>query len=300
MRPAALEVDRISKRYGELVACSEVSFTAVPGEVFGLVGGPGAGRTTLLRIVLGVLPPDSGTVLLGGEPLTPALRARIGYLPEERGLYPRMRVLDQLVYFAELRGASTDDAHRSAELWLARLGLRAHRTRRVHQLGPGDQQRVQLAAALVHDPDLVVLDEPFAGLDRASADLLGEVLRELAAAGLPVVLASSELDLVEWLCDRVCVLHNGQVITVDSVAALRAGAACELVVDAPGAPAGWADRLPGVRTLYVHNGLTHLALTDGADDQTVLAAALATGPVRGFTRVRPSLAELFRDVVAAE
>jgi len=297
--PAVLEVEGISKRYGDVVACQDVSFEVRAGELFGFVGANGAGKTTTMRVVLGVLAPDSGTIRIGGEPVTLETRRRIGYLPEERGLYPRMRVLDQLVYFAELHGRSTNEAHRAAEIWLARLGLRDRRTDRVQQLSLGNQQRVQLAAALVHDPDVLVLDEPFSGLDPVAVETLGEVLRERARAGAPVLFSSHQLDLVERLCDRVGIIQNGRMIAVGSVAELRAGGRFELLVDAPGAPAGWADGLAGVEVVEVHNGLTRLVLADGVDDQVVLAAALATGPVREFTRIRPSLADVYRDAVGA-
>ncbi len=299
MLPAVLEVEGISKRYGDVVACQDVSFEVRAGELFGFVGANGAGKTTTMRVVLGVLAPDSGTIRIGGEPVTLETRRRIGYLPEERGLYPRMRVLDQLVYFAELHGRSTNEAHRAAEIWLARLGLRDRRTDRVQQLSLGNQQRVQLAAALVHDPDVLVLDEPFSGLDPVAVETLGEVLRERARAGAPVLFSSHQLDLVERLCDRVGIIQNGRMIAVGSVADLRAGGRFELLVDAPGAPAGWADGLAGVEVVEVHNGLTRLVLADGVDDQVVLAAALATGPVREFTRIRPSLADVYRDAVGA-
>lgn len=299
MPPATLEVDRISKRYGEIVACQDISFEVRPGELFGFVGSNGAGKTTTMRIVLGVLTPDAGAVRLGGEPVTLATRRRIGYLPEERGLYPKMRVLDQLVYLAELHGSSTNEAHRAAEIWLARLGLRDRRTDHLQKLSLGNQQRVQLAAALVHDPTVLVLDEPFSGLDPFAVEVLSGVLRERAAGGAPVLFSSHQLDLVERLCDRVGIIQSGQMVAVGSVAELRAGGRFELVVDAPNAPPGWADSLPGVQIAEVHNGRTRLVLYDGADDQAVLAAALTTGPVREFTRVQPSLAELFRDVVSS-
>jgi ABC-2 type transport system ATP-binding protein len=297
--PAVLEVDRIAKSFGNVVACRDVSFGIAPGELFGLVGSNGAGKTTTMRIVLGVLAPDTGDVRVDGEPVTLSTRRRMGYLPEERGLYPRMRVLDQLVYLAELHGMSTNDAHRAADLWTARFGLRDRRGDVLAKLSLGDQQRVQLAAALVHDPDLLILDEPFAGLDPAAVAVLAEVLRERAAAGAPVLFSSHQLDLVERLCDRVGVIQNGHMVAAGTVEELSAGGRVELLVDAPDAPAGWAAAIPGVEVLEIHNGRTRLHLTNGADDQAVLSAALATGPVHEFTRLRPTLAELYRDVVAS-
>jgi ABC-2 type transport system ATP-binding protein len=297
--PAVLEVDRVAKSFGNVVACRDVSFGIAPGELFGLAGSNGAGKTTTLRIVLGVLAPDAGDVRVDGEPVTLSTRRRMGYLPEERGLYPRMRVLDQLVYLAELHGMSTNEAHRAADLWTARLGLRDRRGDVLAKLGLGDRQRVQLAAALVHDPDLLILDEPFAGLDPAAVGVLADVLRERAAAGALVLFSSHQLDLVERLCDRVGIIQNGHMVAAGTVDELSAGGRVELLVDAPDAPAGWAAAIPGVEVLEIHNGRTRLHLTNGADDQAVLSAALATGPVHEFTRLRPTLAELYRDVVVS-
>jgi ABC-2 type transport system ATP-binding protein len=291
VRSAVLEVDRITKRYGDVAACQDVTFEVRPGDVFGLVG---AGKTTLARIVVGVLAPDDGTVRLGGAPITLAVRRRVGYLPAERGLYPRMRAHDQLVYLAELHGHTTNDAHRAADIWLARFGLRARAADRVRQLGDADRHRLHLAAAFVHGPDLLVLDEPFTGLAPDAAATLADVLAERAGAGVPVLLSSATLDVVEKVCDRVGVLHNGRMVAVGAVGEFLGRT--ELVVDAPAAAGGWADALPGVTVLAVHNGQTRLAVEDGVDDQTVLAAALAAGPVRGFTRREPSLADVFGGV----
>jgi ABC-2 type transport system ATP-binding protein len=280
-----LELNRVAKRFGDVVACAEVSLTVKYGEVFGLAG---SGKTTVLRIAAGLLPPDDGTVSLTG---------RLGYLPSARGLYPRMRVLDQLVFLAELHGADANEAVRAAELWAARFGLRGRRTDRVRQLSLLDQQRLCLAAAFVSTPDVLVLDEPFADLDAAGADVLAALVRERAAAGSAVLLATDELAVVERLCDRAGVLHNGRMVAEGAVEDLRARV--ELVVSAPEAPADWAAGLPGVTVLSVHDGLFRLALTEGADDQAVLAAAMAAGPVREFSRVRPGLADVFRDLVGS-
>ncbi|MEV8438452.1 ATP-binding cassette domain-containing protein [Actinosynnema sp. NPDC051121] len=300
MAQGVLEVDRISKRYGEVVALDGMTFDVRAGELFGFVGSNGAGKTTAMRIALGVLAADSGEVRWNGEPITFRTRRRIGYMPEERGLYPKMKVLDQLVYLAELHGMSTNAAHRSAEDWIARLGVRDRRHDEVQKLSLGNQQRVQLAAALVHEPDVLVLDEPFSGLDPVAVDVMSAVLREKAASGVPVVFSSHQLDLVERLCDRVGIVRRGTLVASGSVDELRAGGESKLVVDAPLAPAGWADDLPGVRSAHTSSGRTVLEVASDVDDQAVLHAALATGPVHEFSRQRPSLTELFRSVVTEE
>jgi ABC-2 type transport system ATP-binding protein len=294
-----LEIDRVSKRYGEIVALDSVTFDVRAGELFGFVGSNGAGKTTTMRIALGVLAADSGEVRFDGEPITHRTRTHIGYMPEERGLYPKMKVLDQLVYLAELHGLTSDEAHQSAENWIGRLGLKERRTEEVQKLSLGNQQRVQLAAALVHDPSVLVLDEPFSGLDPIAVDVMTEVLREKAATGVPVVFSSHQLDLVERLCDRVGIIRSGRMVACGSVAELTADAGSLLVVTAPNATAGWASNLPGVRVVSERDTTVVLELSPGSDDQAVLAAALNTGAVTEFSRRRRSLTDLFRDAVNA-
>ncbi len=295
---AALEVDGVSKRYGNVVALSEMTFSVQAGELFGFVGSNGAGKTTTMRIVLGVLTADAGTIRWQGVPIDLRTRGRIGYLPEERGLYPKMKVGDQLIYLARLHGRSRKEARGAATHWTERLGITGRWNDPVEKLSLGNQQRVQLAAALVHDPEVLVLDEPFAGLDPVAVDVMSAVLTEKAAQGVPVIFSSHQLELVERLCDRVGIVSAGSLVAEGTVEELRTGGASRLIVHAPQAPLGWADGLPGVRAVSARDGRTELELDGHADDQAVLAAARATGPVHEFVRRRPGLAELFREVVS--
>ena len=299
-----LEIDAVSKRYGDLVALDAMSFTVRPGELFGFVGANGAGKTTTMRIALGVLAADRGEVRVGGRPVDAAMRRRIGYMPEERGLYPKMKVGEQLRYLARLHGLSAADAAASVASWTERLGVAGRVDDEVQKLSLGNQQRVQLAAALVHSPELLVLDEPFSGLDPVAVDVMSEVLRERCAAGAPVVFSSHQLDLVERLCDRVGIVRDGTLVAEGTVDGLRGGAGVQLLVDVPAAPPGWADPVPGVAGSRTDGRRTVVDLVDpgidggDADDQAVLAAALAHGPVHEFRRRLPSLTDLFRDAVA--
>jgi ABC-2 type transport system ATP-binding protein len=276
-----------------------MTFDVRAGEIFGFVGSNGAGKTTTMRIALGVLAADAGQVRWDGEPITVATRRHIGYMPEERGLYPRMKVGEQLVYLARLHGMSVAAATAAMREWTDRLGVSARRGDEVQKLSLGNQQRVQLAAALVHDPAILVLDEPFSGLDPVAVDVMSQVLRDKAAQGVPVMFSSHQLDLVERICDRVGIVRSGSMVANGRVDELRQGGEDRLVVAAPQAPAGWADDLAGVRVLSHENGRTHLELSAGVDDQAILRAALATGPLHEFAHQRPSLTELFRDIVAA-
>jgi ABC-2 type transport system ATP-binding protein len=300
MSDERLEIDRLSKRYGEVVALRELSFDVRAGELFGFVGSNGAGKTTAMRIALGVLAADSGEVRWAGHPLTLDTRRQIGYMPEERGLYPKMKVGEQLTYLARLHGLPAATAREKVRLWTERLGVSARLDDEVQKLSLGNQQRVQLAASLVHDPAILVLDEPFSGLDPLAVDVMSQVLREKADQGIPVVFSSHQLDLVERLCDRVGIVRSGQMVAVGPVDDLRAGETVRYAVRAPQAPAGWADGLPGVESTSSVDGTTLVVLHRGADDQEVLRAALATGPVHEFAERRPSLTELFRHVVSVD
>jgi ABC-2 type transport system ATP-binding protein len=258
-----LEVDGLVKRYGAALALDGVSFAVEPGQVFGFVGRNGAGKTTTIRIVLGVLAADAGTVRWQGRPVDAGVRRRIGYLPEERGLYPKMRVRDQLSYLAELHGASRHDARTATDHWIERLGLSDRARDRVETLSLGNQQRVQLAAALVHAPDVLVLDEPFSGLDPVGVDVLAEAPEERVREGVPVVFSSHQLELVERLCDSVGIIAAGRMQAVGRVAELRAGSRARRVRLRSDAPAeGWTGGLPGVRTVAHADGAVLLELED--------------------------------------
>jgi ABC-2 type transport system ATP-binding protein len=212
MAETVLELRELRKRYGETVALDGVSFVVGAGEMFGFVGPNGAGKTTAMRIVLGVLAADSGEVLWRGQPIGAGERRRIGYMPEERGLYPKMRVRDQLVYMARLHGVEEKRALATAERWLETLGIAARAEEPVEALSLGNQQRVQLAVALVHEPDLLVLDEPFSGLDPDGVDALsGALAEEIRERGVPVIFSSHQLELVERLCDSVAIIADGAI-----------------------------------------------------------------------------------------
>jgi ABC-2 type transport system ATP-binding protein len=293
-----LELDGLTRRYGDVTALDGLTFGVQPGQVFGFVGPNGAGKTTAMRIVLGVLAPDAGAVRWEGRPIDGGLRARFGYMPEERGLYPKMRVREQLEYFARLHAATGADATRAAGHWMEQVGV-AHRAEdRVEQLSLGNQQRVQLATALVHDPIALVLDEPFSGLDPVGVDVMSEVLVSRARdARVPVLFSSHQLELVERLCDGVAIIKDGRLVASGTVAELRARGEQGLWrVEVRDAHPGWAEAIPGAR---VHSANGSVTLVRTEDEQILLDAARAAGPVTRFEPVSPTLAELFREAVSA-
>jgi ABC-2 type transport system ATP-binding protein len=292
-----LELDSLHKRFADTVALDGLSMHVPRGQMFGFVGTNGAGKTTAMRIVLGVLSADSGTVRWEGSPVDARVRAQIGYMPEERGLYPKMRVRDHLIYLARLHGARPADAAAASERWMAELGVGARADDRVESLSLGNQQRVQLAAALVHDPEVLVLDEPFSGLDPVGVDVLAGVLRTRVDAGGAVVFSSHQLDLVERLCDAVGIIQAGRLVASGTVDELRGHDRVRRLRVQVRGPVGWADGLAGVRVAGREDDEVLLELDRTTDDQMVLAAARAAGPVVAFAPVTPSLAELFREVV---
>jgi ABC-2 type transport system ATP-binding protein len=295
-----LEVIELSRRYGDTVALDHLSFSVEPGQLFGFVGPNGAGKTTTMRIILGVLEPDSGEVRWRGRPVDLATRARFGYMPEERGLYPKMRVRAQLAYFASLHGLSRPAAFEATDRWLERLGIAERANDRVESLSLGNQQRVQLGAALVHGPELLVLDEPFSGLDPVGVDVLSGVLRGLADEGVPVVFSSHQLELVERLCESVAIVKDGRLVASGRVADLRAaGAGGTTVRVGVSGDEAWLARVPGAEVVDRGPDGVLVALTDGAGPEALLDAARAAGTVTHFALERPTLTDLFRKAVAA-
>jgi ABC-2 type transport system ATP-binding protein len=296
-----LQLIDLRRRFGDVVALDGVSFDVDEGTMVGFVGPNGAGKTTAMRIALGVLEADGGEVWWRGRVVDGTARRRFGYIPEERGLYPKMRVLEQLVYLARLHGVGLATARsRGAEI-LETLGVANRSKDRVESLSLGNQQRVQLAAALVHEPDVLVLDEPFSGLDPVGTDVLIEVLdHERRARGVPIVFSSHQLELVERVCDRVAMIVDGRIVTEGAIDELRASRARRLVrVEVTGAPGDWFGSVPGVRFEGEVPGGVILELSNGADDQRVLDLARSVGEVRHFSLVRPTLAQLFREVVSS-
>jgi ABC-2 type transport system ATP-binding protein len=298
-----LELRDLARRYGDVVALDGISFTVEAGQMFGFVGPNGAGKTTAMRIVLGVLAPDRGEVLFRGRPVDFETRARFGYMPEERGLYPKMRVRDQLVYFGRLHGNRAASALAAADRWIERLGLTERAGDRVEQLSLGNQQRVQLAAAMVHDPDLLVLDEPFSGLDPVGVDVLSGVLADYASGGVPVVFSSHQLELVERLCEAVAIIKDGRLVASGRVEDLRDRGAerrrVRIKVEGVGDDGAWLARVPGAEKIGRDPRGVLVALHDGVLPDVVLDAARAAGSVSYFSLERPTLTDLFREAVAA-
>lgn len=308
-----LSIKKLNKSFGSVHALQDLSFHVEKGEMFGFVGSNGAGKTTAMRIMLGVMSANSGNVLMDGKAMTFEDRQTIGYMPEERGLYPRFAVGPQLQYMARLHGMSKNDAETAVSYWTERLGIGGRTNDNVQKLSLGNQQRVQLAAALVHNPDLLVLDEPFSGLDPVAVDVMSDVLRERVAAGGSVIFSSHQLDLVERLCDRVGIVSYGHMVAEGTIDELRTVESPKIAVATSASmgqlsgalmPLGITvnkDPLEGTPEAPLLPGITRAEFAQPADvdDQAILQAVLTAGALHEFGPRRPHLTDLFKDVVTS-
>lgn len=292
-----LELRDVTRRFGEHVAVDQVSFSVPDGAMTGFVGGNGAGKTTTMRMIMGVLAQHGGEIDWQGRAITTADRRGFGYMPEERGLYPKQPILDQLIYLARLRGLSAEDAARRATQLLERFDLGDRTGDKLESLSLGNQQRVQIIAALVAEPTMLVLDEPFSGLDPAAVDSMAALLREYTARGVPVLFSSHQLDLVERLCDRLVILSAGRVLAEGTADDLRATETVRhrLVL---GGDAGWLRDEVGVRVIDIEGNSAVLQFDSPDQIDDVLRGAMARGSVREFAPIRPTLADIYRDVTA--
>ncbi|HLN17373.1 MAG TPA: ATP-binding cassette domain-containing protein [Acidimicrobiales bacterium] len=294
-----LQLEGLRRTYGPLTALDNLSFEVPAGQVVGFLGPNGAGKTTTMRAIFGLTDLDAGAVRWNARPVGQAERRRFGYMPEERGLYPGMLVGDQITYLGRLHGLSAADAAVATGTWLERLEIADRRDSKVETLSHGNQQRVQLAAALVHDPELLVLDEPLSGLDPSGIDAIGRVLVEQAKAGCCVLFSSHQLDQVEDLCERVTIIDHGRLVVSGTVEELETSGARRLVVRIEGdRTAAWARELTGVTVSEVTGGAVRLTLGNSVDSDDVLRAAMREGRVTQFSFERRRLSEVFREALA--
>jgi ABC-2 type transport system ATP-binding protein len=294
---SGLELRNVAVSYGELVALDDCSLTVRPARVLGLLGPNGAGKTTAMRCIFGLVRPDRGVVRWSGLPVGREARLRFGYMPEERGLYPHMRVRAQLEYLARLSGLDRRSAATGVARWLERLGLQGRGEDRLDALSHGNQQRVQLAAALVHDPVLLVLDEPFAGLDPLGVEALSAVVGDLARDGTAVMFSSHQLDLVEHVCQDVVVIDRGRVVMQGELEHLRAASSRRYLAVGFRGVGRWKPMLEDARVLTAEPGHTRLELTGSADLEALARLARSAGDVTRFSLEPPALSDLFHEAV---
>jgi ABC-2 type transport system ATP-binding protein len=307
----SLVVDRISKSFGPVRALDGISFSVEPGRIFGLLGANGAGKTTTMRIVLDILRPDSGAVTWQGTANAELPRRTWGYLPEERGLYPRMKVIDVLRFFAALYGVPDADATAEAEDWLERFRVPEYRDRKVEELSKGNQQKIQFIAAILHDPAVLIMDEPFSGLDPVNVQLLKEAFLEMRDRGKTLIFSTHQMEQVEELCEAITIIDRGRVVESGPLREVKRrmgrqvvrlaveqtdGAALgEGLAEAErGDGLGWIEEIPGVRLTRRGEDYVEMHVASGTDPESILQAALARGDrVTRFEIADPSLEEIF-------
>ncbi|GAA2910067.1 ABC-2 type transport system ATP-binding protein [Microbacterium keratanolyticum] len=297
MTTGQLNLSGITKSYGSRRVLDDITFPVAPGRLTGFVGGNGAGKTTTMRIILGVLSADGGSVTLNGQEITTADRRRFGYMPEERGLYPKMKVLEQVAYLARLHGFSKADATARATALLTELGLGERLDSLIESLSLGNQQRAQIAAALVHEPEVLILDEPFSGLDPLAVDVVAGVLQARAAQGVSILFSSHQLDVVERLCDDLVIIAGGTIRASGSRDALRAQYSAPRYELVSAGDAGWLRAEPGVTVVDFEGGSAVFDVDSPDTAQRVLRSAVDRGGVNSFAPQHPTLAQIFKEVI---
>jgi ABC-2 type transport system ATP-binding protein len=295
---ATVVLDHVTKSFGEFTAVNDLSLSVRPGRIYGLLGPNGAGKTTTIRMIVNITAPDSGSIRVFGQQITPELQDRIGYLPEERGLYKKMKVGEQLKFFAELKSVPGKEAEKRADRWLARLKLTEWKGRKSSELSKGMQQKVQFITTVIHEPDLLILDEPFSGLDPVNVELLKEIILELKAAGKTIIFSTHQMEVAEKICDDICLINRSRKILDGSIREVKRGFSRNAV----------ALRLVGGETVLEDRSLisqvkrdsdgVEALLAEGATAQTLLKALIAVdATVEKFEMIEPSLHEIFIEKV---
>jgi ABC-2 type transport system ATP-binding protein len=293
-RDVTVQLDRVSKSFREFTAVSELSMTVRAGRVFGLLGPNGAGKTTTIRMIVNITGPDTGSILLFGEKINPALQERIGYLPEERGLYRRMKIVDQLRFFAELKNVRGKNVGKKIDEWLARVKLSEWKTKRSMELSKGMQQKIQFITAVLHDPDLLILDEPFSGLDPVNVELLKEVVLDLKRAGKTIIFSTHQMEVAEKICDDICLLNRSRKVFEGSLREIKSSFGRNSVAVRCAGGDGVLDDPALVSKLVRHADEAQALLAQGADAQVLLRRLIDVGAtIEKFEMVEPSLNDIF-------
>jgi ABC-2 type transport system ATP-binding protein len=294
-----VSIDHISKSFGEFTAVSELSLAVYPGRVYGLLGPNGAGKTTTIRMIVNIMAPDSGRIEVFGEQITTQLQDRIGYLPEERGLYKKMKVGDQIKFFAALKNVDAKEADRRVDHWLARLRLAEWKNRRSNELSKGMQQKVQFINAIVHEPDLLILDEPFSGLDPLNLEILKDVILELKASGKTIIFSTHQMEIAERICDDICLINRSRKVLDGSIREVKRGFGRHAVaLRLQGGDEVLADRSL-VNKIERHSDGLEVFLVAEASAQTLLKRLIDAGAqIERFEMIEPSLNNIFIEKVS--
>jgi ABC-2 type transport system ATP-binding protein len=294
----AISVDRISKSYGDFVAVNELFMEVKTGSIFGLLGPNGAGKSTTIRMIVNITMPDSGQITLFGQPMSAELQERVGYLPEDRGLYKKMKVGEQLAFFAELKGVPQQEANRRIDAWLDRIEMTEWKNKKWEELSKGMQQKVQFVSTILHSPDLVILDEPFSGLDPISAGLLKEIVQELKENNKTIIFSTHLMEQAEELCDEICLINHGRKVLGGSVREIKRSFGWRYVAIDGENYEQTLENNPMVKESKPNRDHTEIILQDGADPQSLLRQLVDSGArLTRFELVAPSLNEIFIESV---
>ena len=294
-----IELEKVRKSYGQFIAVDDLSFRIEQGSVFGLLGPNGAGKTSTIRMMIGITAPDSGVIRVFGQPFNRKCLDKVGYLPEERGLYKKMKMLDQLIFLGELHGMAAADAQQKAIEWCRRLEISEKLASKVEELSKGMQQKIQFIAALLHDPDFIIMDEPFAGLDPVNSDLLKNVLLEMKKNGKTILFSTHRMDQVEKLCDSICLINKGKLVLAGVLKQVKARYGknnIQIGYDGDGAGA-FLEHNTLVRSFNDYGNYVEVRLAPGADPQQLLRMAAERSRISRFELMEPSLEEIFIEVV---
>lgn len=294
-----VSIHNITKRFGEFTAVSELSLAVYPGRIYGLLGPNGAGKTTTIRMIVNIMAPDSGRIEVFGQQITPLLQDRIGYLPEERGLYKKMKVGDQIKFFAALKNVDAKEADRRVVRWLSRLKLAEWKNRKAGELSKGMQQKVQFINSIVHEPDLLILDEPFSGLDPVNLELLKDVILELKASGKTIIFSTHQMEIAERICDDICLINGSRKVLEGSIREVKRGFGRHAVaLRLQGGAEVLADQSL-VNKIERHSDGMEVFLAAGANAQTLLKRLLeAEAQIERFEMIEPSLTNIFIEKVS--
>ena len=293
-----LKVDNVVKKFGDKIVSNHISFGVKQGQIFGLLGPNGAGKTTLIRQICNIFQPDEGEIILFGQNMSPELQNKIGYLPEERGLYKKSKIIDQITYFGELKGMSHNTALNEAYRWLDKLGARGWETKKVEELSKGMQQKIQFISTIVHSPDLIILDEPFSGFDPVNTELLKNVILEMKALGKTIILSTHIMSQVEELCDEICMINNGNAVLYGAVTKIRENYQKNIIhIEYKGNID--LNSFENVDIINHSEGNITLKINDTSfDKKTFIAMINEKIDITRFAIETPSMHEIFIDVIA--
>lgn len=295
-----IQVIHLSKNFGKTLAVDHVSFDVEKGKIFGLLGPNGAGKTTTIRMINYIMPPDEGEILINGEKVGPKTQKWIGYMPEERGLYKKMKVGEQLLYLAQLKGLSAADAREKIRYWLKRFSAYDWHSKVVGELSKGMSQKIQFIATIVHDPDIYIFDEPFSGLDPINSELLKEIIIELREMEKTILFSTHRMEQVEQMCDDICLFNNGKVVLTGNLRKLKKDFGKNTVlIEFEGDP-GFLDELTDVRINNRSTNFAEIRILNGLNHQQILRKAMEKAEIHKFQLVEPSLNEIFISTVGED